>query len=141
MVDPYSPQQFFDQPANITNGQLLAMNPKFTQNVIKQLKKPVARKTNKGKDPIQVEQLEIPEAPMDINENEGGASNAFNPHEEEELLAQTKGYQNNTPDRKSTALYCQAYIKNKEIQLIVDSGSSSCIISLRLLKELDMEID
>ena len=29
MVSPYTPQQFFDQPANITNGQLLAMNPKF----------------------------------------------------------------------------------------------------------------
>jgi hypothetical protein len=78
---------------------------------------------------------------MDVNENEGEASNTYDPIEEEDMLAQTKGYQNSTPERKSTALYCQAYIKNKEIQLIVDLGSSSYIISLRLLKELDMEIN
>jgi len=33
MITPYTPQQFFDQPANITNGQLLAMNPKFSRAV------------------------------------------------------------------------------------------------------------
>ncbi|CAB5181335.1 unnamed protein product [Rhizophagus irregularis] len=43
MVEPYTPQQFFDQKANITNGQLLAMNPKFGLTVAKQLRKPVVR--------------------------------------------------------------------------------------------------
>jgi hypothetical protein len=37
MVEPYTPQQFFDQVANITNGQLLAMNPKFGLTIAKQL--------------------------------------------------------------------------------------------------------
>ncbi|CAI2194393.1 12030_t:CDS:1, partial [Funneliformis geosporum] len=31
MVDPYILQRFFDQPANIMNGQLIAMNLKFGQ--------------------------------------------------------------------------------------------------------------
>ncbi|RGB33397.1 hypothetical protein C1646_761753 [Rhizophagus diaphanus] len=43
MVEPYMPQQFFDQKADITNGQLLAMNPKFSLTVAKQLRKPVVR--------------------------------------------------------------------------------------------------
>ena len=34
MVESYTVQQFFDQQADITNGQLLAMNPKFFLNVI-----------------------------------------------------------------------------------------------------------
>ena len=41
MVEPYTPQQFFDQKADITNGQLLAMNPKFGLTIAKQLRKPV----------------------------------------------------------------------------------------------------
>jgi hypothetical protein len=41
---------------------------------------------------------------------------------------------------KTTALYCNATIKNIEFPLIVDSGSAGSIISLNLLKELDMEI-
>jgi len=44
MVEPYTPQQFFDQKADITNGQLLAMNPKFGLTIAKQLRKPVVRK-------------------------------------------------------------------------------------------------
>jgi hypothetical protein len=44
MVEPYTPQQFFDQKADITNGQLLAMNPKFGLTISKQLRKLVVRK-------------------------------------------------------------------------------------------------
>jgi hypothetical protein len=44
MVELYTPQQFFDQKADITNGQLLAMNPKFGLTIAKQLRKPVVRK-------------------------------------------------------------------------------------------------
>jgi hypothetical protein len=44
MVEPYTPQQFFNQKADITNGQLLAMNPKFGLTIAKQLRKPVVRK-------------------------------------------------------------------------------------------------
>ena len=35
MVEPYTLQQFFDQKADITNGQLLAMNPKFGLTIAK----------------------------------------------------------------------------------------------------------
>jgi hypothetical protein len=46
MVESYTPQQFFDQKADITNGQLLAMNPKFGLTIAKQLRKPVIQKRN-----------------------------------------------------------------------------------------------
>src|SRR5215216_4655921 len=46
MVDPYTPQQFFDQPAHISIGQLLAGNQKLTMNIMRQLRKPIARKVN-----------------------------------------------------------------------------------------------
>jgi hypothetical protein len=38
-------------------------------------------------------------------------------------------------------LYCQATINNKEFALIVDSGSSGCIISLQFLRRLGKEVD
>jgi hypothetical protein len=54
MVKLYTTQQFFDQPANITNGQLLAMNPKFGLTVAKQLRKLVVRTkgTEQEKKPV-----------------------------------------------------------------------------------------
>src|ERR1043165_6212495 len=48
---------------------------------------------------------------------------------------------NNEEDEKSTALYCDASIKNIRILLIIDSGSAGSIISLSLLKDLGLEID
>ncbi|CAI2184842.1 19056_t:CDS:2 [Funneliformis geosporum] len=42
--------------------------------------------------------------------------------------------------KRVTALYYDAYIKNVKIPLIIDSGFARCIISLKLLKDLDMEI-
>ncbi|PKB97156.1 hypothetical protein RhiirA5_384858, partial [Rhizophagus irregularis] len=50
MVELYTPQQFFDQKADITNGQLLAMNPKFGLTIAKQLRKPVVRKRDDDQD-------------------------------------------------------------------------------------------
>ena len=47
----------------------------------------------------------------------------------------------NEDDEKSTALYCDASIKNIRIPLIIDSGSAGSIISLSLLKDLGLEID
>jgi hypothetical protein len=41
---------------------------------------------------------------------------------------------------KTSALYCEASIKHIRFPLIVDSGSAGSIISLSLLKDLDMEI-
>ncbi|CAI2194911.1 5762_t:CDS:2, partial [Funneliformis geosporum] len=43
-------------------------------------------------------------------------------------------------EKRATALYCDAYIKNMKILLIIDSGSAGYIISLKLLKDLDIEI-
>ena len=127
MVDPYTPQQFFDQPANITNGQLLAMNPKFGLTIAKQLRKPVVRKKDEeqNKKPTKKvvtneaseEEEEVPEAPdlMSVN------------------IAKPN-------DDKTSALYCEASIKHIRFPLIVDSGSAGSIISLSLLKDLEMEI-
>ena len=43
-------------------------------------------------------------------------------------------------DDKSSALYCEASIKHIKFPLIVDSGSAGSIMSLTLLKDLQMEI-
>jgi hypothetical protein len=43
-------------------------------------------------------------------------------------------------DNKISALYCEASIKHLQFPLIVDSGSAGSIISLSLLKDLEMEI-
>ena len=55
MVPLYNIQQLFDQPANITNGQLLATNPKVARDLMNKLRKPINRKPNKGKG------LEVPQ--------------------------------------------------------------------------------
>ena len=122
MVNPYTPQQFFDQPANITNGQLLAMNPKFGLMVARQLRKPVIKKNKDGE--IQTE-----------NKQETTTNET---NEEEPLMQMHSGVEINRD--KSTALYCDASIKNIQFPLIVDSGSAGSIMSLSLLKDLDMEI-
>ena len=125
MVEPYTPQQFFDQKADITNGQLLAMNPKFGLTVAKQLRKPVVRTKTEEQDkkPVKKDD-EIP--------NNGNVS------EVEDLMqvANTAG----PNDDRTSALYCEASIKHIRFPLIVDSGSAGSIISLSLLKDLDMEI-
>jgi hypothetical protein len=51
MINPYTAQDLFDQKANISIGQLLAANSKFTQSVMRSLRKPITRKPNKGKGP------------------------------------------------------------------------------------------
>ena len=43
-------------------------------------------------------------------------------------------------DNRTSALYCEASINHIRFPLIVDSGSAGSIISLALLKDLDMEI-
>ncbi|CAI2173924.1 6122_t:CDS:1 [Funneliformis geosporum] len=109
MINLYTSQQFFDQPSSITNGQLIAMNPKFRQAILKAIRKPIAKKL---KDPIIVK-----EKNEDVELNYASRS-----------------------EKKAMALYCDAYIKNVKILLIIDSSSTGCIISLKLLKDLDMEI-
>lgn len=123
MVPPYTPQQFFDQPANITNGQLLAMNPKFSLQVVKQLRKPVVRKRKEEE-----QQDESMEGVQSSSEGKDSKNLLINVH--------AAGYNN----QRSTALYCTASIKNIEFPLIIDTGSAGSIISLALLKDLDMEI-
>ena len=48
MVKPYITQQFFDTPASITNGQLLALNQKFTMDIVKKLQKSITKKLSKS---------------------------------------------------------------------------------------------
>lgn len=142
MVEPYTTQQFFDTPANITNGQLLALNQKFTMDVVKKLRKPITRKPNKGKGPAVAAETPRPEE-NELNREPIGAKpmDTAEVNEDDEYLAPQETYNSSKKDeQKSTALYCQAHIKNKEISLIVDSGSSGCIISYALLKELGMQI-
>ncbi|GES72789.1 retroviral-like aspartic protease 1 [Rhizophagus clarus] len=123
MVEPYTPQQFFDQKADITNGQLLAMNPKFGLTIAKQLRKPVVRAKDNEKNSIKKND----EVPDDKNTPEV------------DDLIQVANTAGPNADRTS-ALYCEASIKHIKFPLIVDSGSAGSIISLSLLKDLDMEI-
>ena len=122
MVEPYTPQQFFDQKADITNGQLLAMNPKFGLTIAKQLRKPVVR--NKAE-----EQDKSSTKKMGNDEN--------TPDAQDLIQVNTSAGPNSD---KTSALYCEASIKHIKFPLIVDSGSAGSIISLSLLKDLDMEI-
>ncbi|CAI2200832.1 2220_t:CDS:1, partial [Funneliformis geosporum] len=122
--------------------QLLAGNQKLTMNIMRQLRKPIARKINKGKGPEEAGPSGTTAPPnegaMDTEEQDNGKP------EDDDNYGENEPYSLSTPnknDPKSTALNCQAHIKKKEISLIVDSGSCGCIISLKLLKELDMEID
>ncbi|CAI2194132.1 5032_t:CDS:2, partial [Funneliformis geosporum] len=46
----------------------------------------------------------------------------------------------NKAEKRAVSLYCDAYIKDTKISLIIDSSLAECIISLKLLKDLDMEI-
>jgi hypothetical protein len=126
MVEPYTPQQFFDQKADITNGQLLAMNPKFGLTIAKQLRKPVVRKRDDDQDK-KTTKMVIDEV---TQENE-------NTPEVNDLLQVNLSKPN---DDKTSALYCEASINHIKFPLIVDSGSAGSIISLSLLKDLEMEI-
>ena len=44
MITLYTPQQFFNQSANITNRQLLAINSKFSRAITKKLRKSITKK-------------------------------------------------------------------------------------------------
>jgi hypothetical protein len=123
MVEPYTPQQFFDQKADITNGQLLAMNPKFGLTIAKQLRKPVIRK--------KVDEQDKKATKIIAEENDDNS-----PEVQDLLQVNTVG----PNDDKTSALYCEASIKHIKFPLIVDSGSAGSIMSLSLLKDLDMEI-
>ncbi|GET03433.1 retroviral-like aspartic protease 1 [Rhizophagus clarus] len=123
MIEPYTPQQFFDQKANITNGQLLAMNPKFSLTIAKQLRKPVVRIKDSKKNSIK----KSDEVPDDKNTPEVGD------------LIQVANTARPNADQTS-ALYCKASIKHIKFLLIVDSESAGNIIYLSLLKDLNMEI-
>ncbi|GET04037.1 hypothetical protein GLOIN_2v1448689 [Rhizophagus clarus] len=123
MVEPYTLQQFFDQKADITNGQLLAMNPKFGLTIAKQLRKSVVKAKDNEKNSIKKND----EVPDDKNTPEV------------DDLIQVANTARPNADRTS-ALYCEALIKHIKFLLIVDSGSAGSIISLSLLKDLDMEI-
>ncbi|GES86520.1 zinc knuckle protein [Rhizophagus clarus] len=107
MVEPYTLQQFFDQKADITNGQLLAMNPKFGLTIAKQLRKPVVRAKDNEKNSIKKND----KMPDDKNTLEV------------DDLIQVANTAGPNADRTS-ALYCEASIKHIKFPLIVDSGSA-----------------
>jgi hypothetical protein len=123
MVKPYIPQQFFDQKADITNGQLLAINPKFDLTIAKQLRKPVIQKKNEE---------------LDKKATKNPGDNALGNKDVTEDLLQVNTARPN--DNKTSVLYCEALIKHIQFLLIVNSGSARSIISLSLLKDLEMEI-
>ncbi|PKB96255.1 hypothetical protein RhiirA5_404483, partial [Rhizophagus irregularis] len=99
--------------------------PKVQLNSGQTAKKPVVRTKTEEQDkkPVKKDD-EIP--------NNGNVS------EVEDLMqvANTAG----PNDDRTSALYCEASIKHIRFPLIVDSGSAGSIISLSLLKDLDMEI-
>ena len=126
MVEPYTTQQFFNQKADITNGQLLAMVPKFGLTIAKQLRKPIQRKKD-----------EEPEKKPAQNQTNEDATEDKGVPEVEDLMQVNTSRPN---DDRASALYCEASINHIRFPLIVDSRSAGSIISLALLKDLDMEI-
>ena len=128
MTPPFTTQQFFDTPAHITNGQLLAMNPKFSMQVAKQLRKPVARRKKEETPPVTTGNPITNDAMQGVQRTLRSQDN---------LIDATMAENNN---QKSTALYCNASINNIEFPLIIDTGSAGSIMSLSLMKDLDMEI-
>lgn len=44
-------------------------------------------------------------------------------------------------EEKTTSMYCEAQVKGRPILLILDSGSSGCVVAANFLKELDIPID
>ncbi|GBC00337.1 hypothetical protein RclHR1_03820002 [Rhizophagus clarus] len=122
MIEPYTTQQLFDQPADITVGQLLAMNPKLHMANNKNLRKPIVRKKDETTEKRTT-------ANEEKSENEAT--------EIEDLMAINTS---KPSDDKSSALYCEASIKHIKFSLIVNSGSARTIMSLALLKDLQMEI-
>ena len=104
MVPLYNIQQLFDQPANITNGQLLATNPKVARDLMNKLRKPINRKPNKGKglevpqgdNPFSFEVLPFGSKPNKDNEAPNEPSGSKNmdigENEEEDLLAANETY-------------------------------------------------
>ena len=126
MVVPYTTQQFFDQKADISNGQLLAMVPKFGLTIAKQLRKPIQRQKDE----------EPEKKPTQNQPNEDTTEDKGNPEVEDLMQVNTSS----PNDNRTSALYCEASINHIRFPLIVDSGSAGSIISLALLKDLDMEI-
>ncbi|GET04440.1 hypothetical protein GLOIN_2v1869520 [Rhizophagus clarus] len=122
MIEPYTTQQLFDQLADITVGQLLAMNPKLHMANNKNLRKPIVRKKDETTEKRTT-------ANEEKSENEAT--------EIEDLMAINTS---KPSDDKSSALYCEASIKHIKFSLIVNSGSARTIMSLALLKDLQMEI-
>ncbi|GES95431.1 activity-regulated cytoskeleton-associated protein isoform X1 [Rhizophagus clarus] len=122
MIEPYTTQQLFDQPADITVGQLLAMNPKLRMAVNKNLRKSIVKKKD-----------ETTKKRTTVNEKKGENEAT----EIEDLMAINISKPSND---KSSTLYCEASIKHIKFLLIVDSGSARSIMSLVLLKDLQMEI-
>jgi hypothetical protein len=109
------------------NGQLLAMNPKFGLTIAKQLRKPVVRK--KGE--------EQEKKPAKEPTNNEALENEITPEVEDLMQVANTARPN---DDQTSALYCKASIKHIKFPLIINSGSARSIISLSLLKDLDMEI-
>ncbi|GET00511.1 retroviral-like aspartic protease 1 [Rhizophagus clarus] len=126
MVEPYIPHQFFDQKADITNDQLLSKNPKFGLMIAKQLRKPVVQQKSEEKD----KKINTRIANNEVLEEKGTPKT--------EDLMQTNMSRLN--DDHTPALYCEVSIKHIRFPLIVDLGLARSIISLSLLKNLNMEI-
>src|SRR5688572_23245069 len=111
-------------------------------DIVKKLRKPITKKPNKGKGlTVAAETACLEENKLNREPAGVRAIDTTKVNEDDEYLASQETYNSSKKDeQKSTPLYCQAHIKNKKISLIVDSGSSGCIISYALLKELGMQI-
>ena len=121
----------------------------MARDLMNKLRKPINRKPNKGKGPEIIQgdnpfTFEIP--PFGTAAASGSkpieTEDDNKDNDDKDLLATSSLFNNaKNNNQKSTALYCQAHIKNKEISLIVDSGSSGCIMSAALMEVLEIECD
>src|SRR5256885_13693 len=102
------------------------MVPKFGLTIAKQLRKLIQRKKNKE-----------PEKKPTQNQTNEDATEDKGVSEVEDLMQVNTSRLN---DNRASALYCKTFINHSCFSLIIDSRSARSIISLALLKNLDMKI-
>ena len=124
------------------------MNPKFSRAITEKLRKPITKKvlasesTDKKdtKNPSDDKNNDkVPEQPTVLTINNSDLEFIeYNDGQLSRSLINTN--LNKAIEKKSTSLYCDAIIKHIKFSLIIDSGSARSIISLNLLKDLNIEI-
>ncbi|CAB5198803.1 unnamed protein product [Rhizophagus irregularis] len=130
MVEPYTPQQLFDQPADISVGQLLAMNPKLRMATNKLLRKPIMRKKDevqenkKEKMDVVEDFIEAPEVEEEEEEGveEESEEDAEEENEEDVADETEEEYESESNENTQEQMFCNTqFVTQEEAQEIEES--------------------